>query len=61
MAGQMGGGLIFAIGIVLMFTQKNGLYFLGAFAIFWAINYPLIHVFIGNRVANCEPSGFEDT
>ena len=61
MTGQLGGGLIFAICIVLMFTQQSGLFFLAGFVIFWAINYPLIHVFIGSRFVNGQHGVHEDT
>ena len=61
MTGQFGGGLVLAISIVLMFTQQSGLYFLGGFAVFWIINYPVIHVFIGNRFVTGQQGAVEDT
>jgi len=46
-AGQLFGGIILTISIVLMISQKDGLYLLAGYLIFWLINYPLIHGYIG--------------
>jgi len=48
-AGQLVGGALLLLSIVLMFNQSNGLYLLGGYAIFWVINYGIIHGYIGPR------------
>lgn len=47
--GQLGGGLIMLIGVVMMFVEREAMYFIGSFIIFWLLNYLLIHHFIGRH------------
>lgn len=48
--GQAVGAVIILLGIVLMVVRENGLYLLGSYAVFWILNYAIIHGHIGPRV-----------
>ena len=48
-SGQLLGATILLMSVVLMFVQGNGLYLLGGYAIFWLVNYGIIHGYIGAR------------
>lgn len=52
--GQFVGGAFLVLSIVLMFTQSNGFYLLGGYAIFWLVNYGIIHGYIGPRYVHDE-------
>ncbi len=48
-AGQQFGEISLTISIVLVISQKNGLYLLTGYLIFWLINYSITHGYIGRR------------
>ncbi|MCG8416170.1 MAG: hypothetical protein MI746_18280 [Pseudomonadales bacterium] len=47
--GQLGGGLVLLVGIVMMFMEREAAYFIGSFVIFWLLNYLFIHHYIGRH------------
>ena len=53
-AGQQFGEISLTISIVLVISQKNGLYLLTGYLIFWLINYSITHGYIGRRYVNGE-------
>ena len=54
LTGQLLGGTILLLSAVFMFTQGYGLYLLGGYAIFWLVNYGIIHGYIGPRYVRDE-------
>lgn len=54
LTGQLLGGAFLLLSVVLMFTQGNGLYLLGGYAVFWLLNYAIIHGYIGPRYVRDE-------
>lgn len=49
-AGQIAGGAVIALSVILMFIQQQALYFIVAYSVFWVLNYLVIHHFIGTNV-----------
>ncbi len=54
LTGQLLGGILLVLSVVLMISQGNGLYLLGGYLIFWVINYGIIHGYIGPRYVRDE-------
>ena len=46
--GRFGGAFIVLAGIILMFVQHSAWFFIGAYTLFWLINYVVIHHYIGS-------------
>ncbi len=50
-AGQIVGGFVIALGVILMFIQQQALYFIVSYSAFWILNYVVIHHIIGSSLA----------